>query len=429
MKKLLILLVVAGVAAVSCDKEGKIPAGPEYKVPEFSLPEEGVELKRREDIELTKAQKALVNGTVDFSFNMLKQTVGKGNVALSPLSAAIALSMLSNGAAGETRQEIVNALGFTDAGISAVNEYNRMLLTKLPDLDNTGIMSFANSLWMNSGFNATGFAAYESFQSALVDNYDAVVYAYDFADGPAIINKWCSDMTNGLIPEVLKELNPDCAMILANALYFKGIWANKFLEKYTAKEFFRNAEGTAVQVDMMNVKRYISYMSNDQFALAELTFGNRAFRFQVLLPTEGVTADECLAGLTGGQWLEAQSALKSNPVELKLPKFKIQMNESVDEILEALGIEQMYSEEKADFSNISDTCVWVDNVQQATSFSIDEDGSEAAAVTIIEMVGESTGEDKKEPEYIPFHVDRPFIFLIREVSTNVILFIGKVDKL
>ncbi len=353
---------------------------------------------------------------------------GKDNIVLSPLSASFALSMLANGAAGETRREIADVLGFDGTGMAEVNEYNRMLLTRLPDMDNTGIMAFANSLWLNSGYGAGGFDVYDEFENELVSNYDAVVYAYDFADGPGIINKWGSDMTNGLIPELLKELDADAQMALANALYFKGSWKNDFQEKLTKVEFFTGADGSSRQVDMMNSRRGASYWAGEKYRLAELAYGNGAFSFQIVLPEDGVTIEELLESISGVEWLEAQANLEGRAIELKLPKFNIEMNESLNGILASMGMKSMFY--NADFSNLSNFASVVSNVRQATYFSLDEKGSEAAAVTVIGMVESAgPGGEHKEPEYIPFHVTRPFLFVLKETSTNSILFIGKVTKL
>ncbi len=440
MKKIILMLAVAGMAAAACDennspKEDGVPVADvlEYEIPDFNVEGEGYTIpKQREDITLTDAQEQYVAGAVDYSFNMLKQAeelYERDNLVLSPISASLALSMVANGAAGDTRQEIIDAIGFAGADMNLINEYSNTLLTRLPELDDTGILVFANSLWLNSGYGPNGFHADESFRNKLTDSYNAVVHAYDFAEGPGIINKWCSDMTNDLIPSILKEMDSENdLMYLANALYFKGTWDQKFAEKATVSESFTNADGSSVQAEMMNSKRDARYISNEKYALAELSYGNEAFRFQMILPAEGVSIDECIAGISGKEWLSVQEEMEFKAIELKLPKFTVDMEESIKPLLETMGMHKLFNPAEANFSNLAEVKSYVKGIQQATSFSIDEEGTEAAAVTI---VGDPTdsGEDPIEPEYIPFHVTRPFLFILKETSTNSILFIGKVSKL
>ncbi len=432
MKKILLLIAVIGGIAVACDKSGGNDRWADEKIldfPELVIPEGEIEPKRREDVKLSAGQKNLAAGTVDFSFRIMKEAdkalAGADNIVLSPMSVSFVLSMLANGAEGDTRREMIDALGFAGYDVSVVNEYSSMLLNILPTLDNTGVLAFANSLWMNSGVD---FEVYDSFEKELEDIYDSEIHAYDFAEGPGLINAWCSKKTNKLIPEVLKELNPSALMALVNALYFKGKWEDEFYEKMTKREVFTNAGGRAVDVDMMSGRRVLKYLASEKYALAELPYGNGAFSFQVLLPSEAVGVDECLESLKADEWLENQSEMKYFHIDLKLPKFKIGMNESLTNVLSAMGMDKMFNPSEADFSALSDRDSYVSDVIHATSFSVDEKGSEAAAVTVAMMV-ESAGPGQKEPEYIPFHVNRPFMFILKEVSTNTILFIGKVEKL
>ncbi len=428
MKKLLLILATVGSVVVACNKNDVLENGEEN---EIEVSEVEVTPKMRVDINLTKAQEGMAAGTADFAFGMLQEAVDRmetgKNIVLSPLSASFALSMLANGASGETRQEIVDVLGFTGNEISAVNEYSRKLLNELPELDNTGTLSFANSLWLNEGYGAKGFKAYDSFEKELDSSYDAEVHSYDFAKGPGLINEWCSEKTNDLIPEVLKELNPEAQMALANALYFKGVWKDEFREPDTKPERFNKEDGSYSTVKMMNGRRIAPYFANEKYAMAELPYGNGAFSFQVLLPAEGVGIEDFLAGFNGEEWLSAQSEMTSQHLDMKLPKFKTDLNENISSVLEAMGMRKMFYAKEADFSNLSDEESYVSLVQQATYFSVDEKGSEAAAVTIAVMFESSLPD--KEPVIIPFHVNRPFLFILKERSTNAILFIGKVSDL
>ncbi len=428
MKKFLFLLSVIGCVAVACDKldfSKEDEAVLDFDGP--AVPQGNVKEIPREDVYLTKAQEDLAAGSVDFSIRMIRvaDKVMEGYIVLSPLSVSLALSMLANGAAGDTRQEMVDALGFPGADVSAVNEYNSLILNTFPTLDNTGVLSFANSLWMNSGI---GFDVYDSFEDGLEDVYDSEIHAYDFAKGPGLINAWCSKKTNGLIPEVLKSLDPNTLMTLVNALYFKGKWDTPFMKENTKPENFINADDKAVEVDMMSDLKAERYLKTDKYALAELPYGNKAFSFQILLPDEGVSLDECMAGLSSDEWLDSQADMRYNHLDFKLPKFKVGLNVSLKEVLKAMGMRKMFSSVEADFITMSPKASHVSFAVHATSFEVDERGSEAAAVTVLGML-ESAGPGEEEPECIPFHVNRPFLFILKEISTNVILFVGKVEKL
>ncbi len=421
MKKIFLMFVATGCFAAGCT-DGILD------FPDLEIPGANEKPITRVDIPLSDYQKELAAETVDFSVRFLQEAdknLNRDNIILSPLSASFALSMLANGAAGETRQEIVDALGFEEADINAINDYSRLMLETLPYLDNTSILSFANSLWLNSGYGKGGFYVYDSFEKNLEAIYDSEIHSYNFKKGPGLINAWCSKKTNNLISKIIKDLNPKSQMVLVNALYFKGVWKEVFDEKSTKEERFYIGDGNYSSVNMMNARIAVSYYSADNYSLADLPLGNSAFNFQIVLPEVGVSAENCLKSIDSRQWLAEQKEMKTTQLEIKLPKFKVDMNESISEVLKSLGIKKMLSAKDADFSNLSDEASVVSNVQHATSFSLDEKGVEAAAITDTEM-------DRLPGlihEHIPFHVNRPFLFVLKEKSTNSILFIGKITKL
>ncbi len=428
MKNIKFILIVFVFVIVSCTNNGGLNNVENEEV-EIEQNEE-VSLKKRENIQLTKVQKEMIEGTTDFAFKMLQVSIDKLDkdyILLSPFSTSMALSMLANGAARETRQEIIDVLGFEGKDIYDINEYSRKLLSEISELDNTSVLCISNSMWLNEGYG-TGFYVYDWFRDQLNSFYEAEIHSYDFKNGPGPINEWCNKKTNGLIPEIIKTLDPYAQMALTNALYFKGIWQTKFMESNTEQGSFNNEDGSSTIVQMMSQRKSLSYLSTDNYTLAELPYGNEAFKFQILLPAEDVCLEECLSNISGDDWLAAQSMLTPQNLEITVPKFKLEMNESINSVIETLGIRKIFYANEVDFSNMSDEESVVSFIQQATSLSVDEDGSEAAAVTIVGMVS-SSGPGHEKPEYIPFNVNRPFIFLIKEVSTNSILFIGKISQL
>ena len=385
-----------------------------------------VELKARFDIELTDAEKQLTGQSADFSIRLLqsanKTFSDNSQVVLSPLSASMALSMLNNGAAGDTQRELMEVLGFEGFTAEDINAFNKKLMLALNDLDNTSAVSAANSAWLNKGFKPK-----KSFTKALTENYDAEVESHDFSKAKTIdlINGWCEEKTNGCIKDILKGLSSDERLLLINALYFKGIWFSKFgvFEKGT----FTTIQGQPQEADfMLKKERKFLYAESETFELAELPYGNEAFGFVVLLPKEGVDIDECIEGLTGEEWLKAVDGMKVELLNLKLPKFKVERTDELSGVLEGMGMTKAFTA-AADFSSLSDEELFVSGILQGNSISVDENGTEAAAVTIIK--GAMDAPPEMEPVPIDFHVDRPFLYFIKEKSTNTILFMGKIGQI
>ena len=257
--------------------------------------------------------------------------------------------------------------------------------------------------------------------------YDAQVQELDFASpkAPDIINGWCAGKTNNCIPKVLNEIPETARLYLLNALYFKGIWKNQFKKSDTAEEAFTNADGSKSTVHMMNLRdERFNYAENEYFSMAELPYGNEAFSMVVLLPAEGKSLDECLPQLNDERWGEWNSSLSSSALNLKLPRFEMEYDKELIDDMMAMGMQEAFTP-SADFSGMADEDLFISLLQQFTYVKVNEEGTEAAAVTVGGMDVAAPGPST----VIPFYVDRPFIFLIKEKSTGVILFMGKVTKL
>ncbi|MBE6287706.1 MAG: serpin family protein [Mediterranea massiliensis] len=381
--------------------------------------------KTRIDIELTEAEKLLAKQHVDFSIRLLQAaeetTADKSQIILSPLSASFALSMVTNGAAGETQQELLNALGFNGFTAEEMNTYNRKLITALTDLDNTSPISIANSLWLNKGFTPK-----DSFKKTLTNSYDAEVQSVDFANSETVerINEWCEKKTNGCIPDFLKTLLAEQRFVLLNALYFKGRWQTKFGNSQPST--FTTEEGKEQEVTFLSMEetKYL-YAENELFSMAELPYGNGAYGLLVLLPKEEVKASDCLVTLNGEQWLKVVSNMKPTLLNLKLPKFKVEAKQSLIDALKVIGIRKAFTTE-ADFTALSEKTTFISGVLQGNYLSIDENGTEAAAVTIIGVDGDTPPTQSK---VIDFYAKRPFFYFLKEKSTNTILFMGKMGRI
>ena len=413
MKKIMFVCAAALGMLAACQSDD----GTNNKVP-----------KEYQPIELTEVQTRMASESTDFAFRFFrvanevlgKEPQNRDKLILSPLSASYALSMLANGTGGTTLTELTDALGFSGFTLDEINTYNRKLVKELGQQDNTTILSTANSLWMLDDFQVL-----DSYRATLTQAYDAEVRREERDKAKDAINAWCSDKTNGCIPEFLKD-DPSGEVMLLNALYFKGIWTDPFREESTRTEQFTNEDGSHSKVDMMNREDSYRFAQNDLCAIVRLPYGNGAFALQVVLPQEGVELAQCIEALDGASWKALQESMTWEDVNLKLPKFAIEdYRNSLMDVLKAMGVHEAFSN-LADFSKLAERALAVSAVDQSIYFKLDEEGTEAAAVT---GVIASTDIGPNPNGVYEFHVDRPFLFLLTEKSTGSILFMGKVTRL
>ena len=384
--------------------------------------------KERKNIELSRSEQVMTEETTDFAFRFFQQVNAsekeQDNWMISPLSASMALGMMTNGSAGNTLAEMKATLGFSEANIDEMNAYYRRLLTELPDLDNTTQLRLANSIWIGNGFEVKS-----PFVDVNKQMYDAKVSNLDFSSpkAPSTINNWCSDKTNGRITEVIQEISPAAKMFLLNALYFKGIWQEdyKFDKSKTQDEDFTNADGSVTKVKMMNQTNSYAFNYNDYFWMAKFNYGNCAYSMTILLPDTDHTLEECLEAMTAENWEKWNKDWTLRTLIVKMPRFEMEYNKSLIEDMKALGMKDAFDPFLADFSNISDQSLFLDLLKQFTYLRVDEEGTEAAAVTIGGMV-ETAPPPSTGP--VEFFLNRPFVFMINETSTGTVLFMGKVTK-
>lgn len=384
-------------------------------------------LKPRKDINLTRAEQEMTNLGTDFAFRFFNQVCRtekeNPNLFVSPLSASLCLSMITNGATANTQDEMKAALGFSGYTVEEMNAYNRKMVSALLDLDNTTQLGFANSIWIKEGLDV-----YDDFIDVNRTMYDAQVKNLDFSrsDAKEVINQWCAEKTNNSIKKVVTDISDNTCMLLLNALYFKGIWKEKFNKSATARDLFTNLDGNKAQVSMMNIgAEQFNYAENEYFSIAELPYGNEVFSMVVLLPAENKLLDDCLAQLTAEHWLMWNDELASATLNLKLPRFELTYNKDLLDDMKTMGVNDAFNSDAANFSKISADNLSLGLLRQCTYLKVNEEGTEAAAVTVGGMDTAAPGPGV----IVPFHVNRPFIFLIKEKSTGAILFMGRVTKL
>ena len=383
-------------------------------------------------IELSKTELQIANESQDFAANLfsvvhelMANDPESKNIAISPLSLNMALAMVWNGANGETKQVIQKAMGMGDYPQSEVNDYFQKLSEALLHTDPTVKLAIANSIWTRQGFPVKN-----SFYDVNRDYYKAEVKEVDFSspDAPALINQWCSDNTNGLIKEMIKEIRGDVRMFLINALYFKGEWSDKygFDLSATREASFMQEDGSSIQVKMMSQNNTLPYHHDEFLSTTSLPFGNNAFSMVFVLPNENVSFAEMLNQLKKPEYFSnyLRSGGKAE-VDLYIPKFKIEYEITLNKTLNQLGMGIAFTD-LADFSEISEIPLCISNVKQKTTVAIDEKGGEAAAVTVAEAT--VTSINPTDPKKVVFRANRPFLFAIRENSTGVVLFMGKIGN-
>jgi serine protease inhibitor len=374
-------------------------------------------------VSLTPNQKSLVLSNNAFGFDVFR-TINRSensdkNVFISPLSISLALAMTYNGANGDTKTEMQNTLRFPDLSEDEINGYFQKLSNTLLDLDPTVKLGIANSIWYRLGFSVL-----PDFLSINESYYNAEVRGLDFSDPASveIINNWCATKTNEKIKKVLDDIGPDVVMYLINAIYFKGQWTYDFDKDLTTEGPFHLSTAETSTVSFMHQKGTFDYYSNDSLQLLEMPYGQGNFSMVVLLPKPGYSVSTLADGLTPEIWNGWLADTSKANVDIAMPKFRFEYERILNDDLIGLGMVKAFG--PADFSNINPSAgLYISMVKHNSFVEVNEEGTEAAAVTVVEIVEVSM------PSFIPFVADRPFLFAIRETTTNTILFMGKVSSL
>ena len=376
-----------------------------------------------------KAKVAKVNEFALSFAGLVDEAKGGTSYVFSPVSLAYVLGMLSEGADGTTRQEIVDALGFEQGGQREIDEFCRNLIV-LSSQESPGgeALELANAVVISQGFGLK-----ESYKEVTKNYYDAFVTEKDFdtEDIVGYLNSWAAAHTHGRIEKIISELSPGAVAFFLNATYFKGSWYNQFDEYFTKSEDFTTSSGGKRKEQLMHRKDLdgrTAYAKGLGYSAVRLPYGNPETgaigncAMTVILPDTGKSVNDILGSLEKDAWGNLQSSFSNEYVDLKLPRFDIKFDESLNDILASLGISTMFSP-WADFSNMTEWDVFVSFVKQVANITVDERGTEAAAVTIAGMVGASSP-DEQAPQFIQFYANRPFLFAITEKTTGAILFLG-----
>jgi serpin B len=345
-------------------------------------------------------------------------TESKSNVFISPVSVGMALGMAYNGAVGATGAAMRQTLELGDLSLDDINASYRSLIDLLRELDPSVEFTIANSLWYREGFTPA-----PAFLERMTTFFDARIEALDFAgaSAPATINAWVDQQTGGRIPEIVTPPIPDLTIAyLINAIYFKGDWTHQFNRDRTAPGPFRLAGGGERSVPMMRSDgdMPIRHARVGDIEVLELVYGGGAYRMTMAIPDtpEGLTA--LAARATADGWASWVESLDSASVVVVMPRYTLSYDQSLEDELAALGMEVAFCDSgAADFTAMfpgDSACIT--SVKHKTFVDVNEEGTEAAAATSVEI-----GVTSAPPSIV---VDRPFIMAIREALSGTILFLG-----
>ena len=373
---------------------------------------------------LSDAQHEMVNNNNSFAFSLYNKTMGMNSRVVSPLSVTYLMSMLANGADGETQQQILATLGWAGEGIQQpslqdINDYSRMLIEKTARLDKAVTVEIANYVAVNKEFKLNS-----KFQKSVERDYKAGVESLNFTSPSTLkrINDWCNDRTHGMIPSIINELDPDAVSYLMNAIYFNGTWKDKFSKEETKQEMFRGYTRDIQYVDMMHRHGEYFYADGDGYSAVSIPYGNGAFRMTVILPSEGSFLRDVMASMDGGKFQALQRSMEKCNVDLKIPRFTTEVDLPLNDIISALGAPLIFSPQ-ADFSQFARGDFYVSKMFQKAKREVSEEGTKAAAVTAAIMMMSAMRPEKKRN--VVFHADSPFAYIISENSTGSIYFMGQ----
>lgn len=384
-------------------------------------------------VTLDETQKGYVDAGNRMAFRFLGEMFENENLVCSPLSLQYALAMTANGASGQTRQEIIDFLGYGEEDIDALNEYSKTLLEQLPAVDLDVTLKVTDALLVNDKFPLL-----PSFKETVENNYYAAVDNMDFSDPEQVaarINEWASRNTDGFIDNILSasEISEDAVAYIMNALYFKAKWAGgeydpMFESDATKPEDFHLSDGSTIKVDMMRNMRWHQYAELDGYKVLAIPYAGYKYYMYILLPDEN-DINGLIKKLKTTSWSDILSKMKSDAeVYIRIPKFEIENKYNLNDALQALGVTRPFQSGMAEFDMMFQPkqpkyYYWIEKVIQKARIKVSEKGTEAGAVTIVEMdgVAEAPGD---EPKKVFFYADRPFVFVIGEKTSGTILFEG-----
>jgi serine protease inhibitor len=370
-------------------------------------------------INLDAAQTTVVGSGNSFAFDIFRKVLNSSestaNIMISPLSISHALSMTVNGANGATRDSMLKALRISGLTLDEINSSYKDLTDALLSVDKRVAMSIANSVWTENNLSVKN-----AFIDILTSFYNAESRQFDINDPavPTQINNWISDKTNGLIKNMVDKLDNNTVMLLINAIYFKGKWQSEFDKDKTVTTSFYKPDGT-ISVPIMKQKSDFKIYDGNGFMLGEFPYGQGNYVMDIILPDAQNNMDAVLSTLSDASFSTWLNNLSTQKVNLSLPRFKYGYKIELKNILSGMGMGIAFTD-LADLTNIADAELQITKVTHQSFIETNEEGTEAAAATI-SGIGVTMA-----PLVLDFNADHSFLYVIRESTTNTILFMGRV---
>jgi serine protease inhibitor len=359
-----------------------------------------------------------------FGFGLFKHLLGKEkdrNLFVSPVSVSMALAMTFNGAEGETKNAMEKTLHLSGMTLREVNDAYRDLRTVLANPDKGVRLDIANSLWARQGVDFK-----REFLGRNEDYFGARVTTLDFSkpESPDAINTWVGEATNEKISKIVEKIPPDIVLYLINAVYFKGSWKDPFDAKQTVPREFTTFDGKKVETSLMHDYGEYEYMKAEKFASVRIPYGTGRLTMVVLLPNPGVPVGDVAKQLDAKTWDGWMGKFRKIEGRVGLPKFKSETSLQLKEALSALGMEEAFDTSKANFTGMASVepeRLFLSSVGHKTFVEVNEEGTEAAAVTDVAVGVTSAPVQKETFELI---ANRPFLYAIVDKQTGSILFLG-----
>ena len=379
----------------------------------------------KKDILLTPGQRIMLDNNNDFACNLFRsineQKRGRGSFIVSPISVSYMLGMLNEGADGNTRRQISDVLGLGN-DVHDINMYFKKMTDEAPRVDSKVAVKIANCIDVNS---RKGISLIPQFEADMRKYYSAQVDEMDFTTGGNvdIINNWCKSKTQGMIPKILDKLDPEAAMYLLNAVYFKASWVWIFDPKETRDRSFTKEDGSTVKCMMMHRKSQASYGKNDLCEMLCMPYGSNGYSMYVLLPRMGKTVGDIIKNISAKELKKQRTYEMSNhEVDILIPRFTTENETDLTSVLSSMGMPLAFNERAAEFPNMAleHDDLYVSKMKQKAKIEVDEEGTKTAAVTVTEMRNRAAGPSSG----YTFHATHPFVYYIIENSTGSIFFMG-----
>lgn len=372
-------------------------------------------IPEKKPIILKEKEKSYIQSCNEFAFNLFKQTndIQESRI-ISPLSLAYILGMLQHGADGDTEQEIKEILGLKQADKIVISQFFENLIENAPQVDSNVHIDIANALFVNKGIKPLA-----SYENDMKNYYKATIKSLDFANTSAVdeINNWCKKQTQGSIGKILDETNPEAQSYFLNAILFKAAWTDHFDPKNTWNSTFTKEDRTNINIPMMHLTANANITGNEYCTTLCLPYSNWGFVMYLMLPNDGYTTQQIIERLNSSSLEEIKRGMSGRQVEISLPRFTSRFNKDMTGYLKQMGLTKAFSSD-AQFPYITADQMNVGKIRQSAMIEVNEEGTKTAAVS----VSESDVEVVYEPN--EFKANHPFVYIIQEMTSGAIFFVG-----